>query len=170
MYLEEKSVHVKHQNSYFLSISCKYFYTRIFRTHILYTLTTALPSARHAHNDRKRFVPNKILEGKPIPRSFHSFALEMKLFDSPFFLSQHIAVKFRVSNHDFTTVFFSRTNELRTFVPALQNTVENFHAFFFNLAWIRIYVFGITIVCILRNVLITNYLLTYQLLKAFYFL
>ena len=83
MYLEEKSVHVvKHQKSYFLSISCKYFYTRIFRTHILYTLTTA---ARHAHNDRKRFVPNKILEGKPIPRSFHSFALEMKLFDSPFF-------------------------------------------------------------------------------------
>ena len=83
MYLEEKSVHVvKHQKSYFLSISCKYFYTRIFRTHILYTLTTA---AHHAHNDRKRFVPNKILEGKPIPRSFHSFALEMKLFDSPFF-------------------------------------------------------------------------------------
>ena len=104
MYLEEKSVHVvKHQKSYFLSISCKYFYTRIFRTHILYTLTTA---ARHAHNDRKRFVPNKILEGKPIPRSFHSFALEMKLFDSPFFLSQHIVVKFRVSNHDFTRVFF----------------------------------------------------------------
>ena len=87
MYLEEKSVHVvKHQKSYFLSISCKYFYTRIFRTHILYTLTTA---ARHAHNDRKRFVPNKILEGKPIPRSFHSFALEMKLFDSPFFVSAH---------------------------------------------------------------------------------
>ena len=104
MYLEEKSVHVvKHQKSYFLSISCKYFYTRIFRTHILYTLTT---TARHAHNDRKRFVPNKILEGKPIPRSFHSFALEMKLFDSPFFLSQHIVVKFRVSNHDFTRVFF----------------------------------------------------------------
>ena len=87
MYLEEKSVHVvKHQKSYFLSISCKYFYTRIFRTHILYTLTTAAsPPLCHAHNDRKRFVPNKILEGKPIPRSFHSFALEMKLFDSPFF-------------------------------------------------------------------------------------
>ena len=116
MYLEEKSVHVKHQKSYFLSISCKYFYTRIFRTHILYTLTTA---ARHAHNDRKRFVPNKILEGKPIPRSFHSFALEMKLFDSPFFLSQHIVVKFRVSNHDFTRVFSLR---LLTFVLIWQSS------------------------------------------------
>ena len=55
-------------------------YTRIFRTHILYT-----DHCCHAHNDPKRFVPNKILDGKPIPRSFHSFALEMKLFDSPFF-------------------------------------------------------------------------------------
>ena len=121
MYLEEKSVHVvKHQKSYFLSISCKYFYTRIFRTHILYTLTTAAPPPLcHAHNDRKRFVPNKILEGKPIPRSFHSFALEMKLFDSPFFLSQHIVVKFRVSNHDFTRVFFLR---LLTFVLIWQSS------------------------------------------------